>query len=63
VRPIREALPGVDITVDGGINPDNASTAVRLGTTTLVAGTALFRSPDMRQAVERLRHTELSAQR
>jgi len=60
VRHIRTALPEIDITVDGGINPENAPAAVNLGATTLVAGTALFRSADMGRAVAMLRQAKLS---
>jgi ribulose-phosphate 3-epimerase len=43
------------IEVDGGINHRTAPQALAHGANVLVAGTALFRAPDMAQAVEALR--------
>ncbi|MBI2095184.1 MAG: ribulose-phosphate 3-epimerase [Candidatus Omnitrophica bacterium] len=61
---LREVLPKIgelrrvfsgDIQVDGGINRETAKEAVRAGANVLVAGTAIFGRPDVRQAIEDLR--------
>ena len=60
---MREVLPKIaeirkifvkDIAVDGGVNPETARLAVAAGANVLVAGTAVFREPDARQAIQRL---------
>ena len=43
------------IQVDGGINQETALQSLAAGVDTLVAGTALFRSPDMAAAVRLMR--------
>lgn len=45
----------VEIEVDGGIHPGNAGEATALGATVLVAGSAIFGSPDRREAVAAIR--------
>ena len=40
--------------VDGGVEPGTARACVEAGAEILVAGTAVFRQPDRRQAIERL---------
>lgn len=61
---MREVLPKIselrssfdkDIEVDGGINKDTAKEAVAAGANVLVAGTAIFGRPDVKQAIEDLR--------
>lgn len=44
-----------DVQIDGGINPDNASTAVSAGANVLVAGSAVFGHRDPAAAIRRLR--------
>ena len=53
--------PGTWLEVDGGINERTAREAVRAGANCLVAGTYLFRAPDMAAAVLRLRSAEEAA--
>ncbi len=45
----------LDIEVDGGINADTARLTIDNGANVLVAGTSIFRAPDYRDAVSRLR--------
>lgn len=52
----------LEIQVDGGVGPENAQTCAQAGATALVAGTAVFQSPDpegtirlMRERAESLR--------
>ena len=44
-----------DIEVDGGINQETAGKVVQAGANVLVAGTAIFGKPDVKQAIEDLR--------
>ncbi len=46
---------GTDISVDGGVGPDNVKTLVAAGATTLVAGSTVFGQPDRAAAIDRLR--------
>ncbi len=46
----------VEIEVDGGIDDKTASSCRDAGATTLVSGSYLFKSPDMRQAIQMLKN-------
>ncbi len=48
-----------DITVDGGVSPDNAAALTEAGATTLVAGTSVFGASDRRRAIAELRRHAL----
>lgn len=57
---IREAaarlgISGLELEVDGGIDPTTAKAAVNAGATALVAGTSVFRAADRAAAIEALR--------
>ena len=45
----------IDLEVDGGINEETASQAIRAGADVLVAGTAVFKTQDYTGAIRRLR--------
>jgi ribulose-phosphate 3-epimerase len=45
----------IEIEVDGGINPETAKTCIAAGATVLVAGTAVFGTPDYAGNIARLR--------
>jgi ribulose-phosphate 3-epimerase len=45
------------IEVDGGINRETAALTIQAGADTLVAGTSVFRAPDMTTAIRELRRT------
>lgn len=49
-------LPPFDIEVDGGINEETGLLCVEAGANVLVAGSHLFKKPDLAQAVQTLRH-------
>ncbi len=49
----------IDITVDGGVGPDNAAELVNAGATTLVAGSEIFGRQDRRKATADLRRRAL----
>ncbi len=50
------------IEVDGGLNPFTTSQAVASGADIIVAGTSLFKNPDMSKGVEALRQAATEAQ-
>lgn len=45
-----------DIQVDGGINEETAEKSIKAGANVFVAGTYLFKAPDMRTAIQSLRN-------
>ena len=49
----------VEIAVDGGINVKTAPKVVEAGADVLVAGTAIFRKPDLKEAIRELREAAL----
>lgn len=59
IREIRRRIDAcgrkIDLEVDGGINQDTAREVIAAGADVLVAGTAVFKEKDYRQAIERLR--------
>ena len=57
ISAIRRHAPDLDIMVDGGINADTSCLAAQAGANQLVAGSYLFKQPDMATAVADLRRT------
>ena len=59
IRAIRERIGNcgraIDLEVDGGINAETAKQVIQYGADVLVAGTAIFREKDYREAIQRLR--------
>ena len=59
VRKLRQMLNErglqTDIQVDGGVTPDNAAQLIAAGATVLVAGSAVYKAPDMVNAIHSLR--------
>jgi len=45
----------LDVAVDGGVGPDNASALIEAGATTLVAGSSVYGQSDRRAALQTLR--------
>jgi ribulose-phosphate 3-epimerase len=45
----------IDLEVDGGINADTAKQVIAAGADVLVAGTAVFKEKDYKEAIARLR--------
>ena len=56
IRMLRDSGYTGWIEADGGIREDNVSLLVQAGLDVAVMGTALFKAPDMRGAVERMHH-------
>jgi ribulose-phosphate 3-epimerase len=55
IRDLRNAYPDVIISVDGGVNLDNASEIVDAGVNRLVSGSAVFESGDVVNTIEEFR--------
>lgn len=55
IRAVRALAPNLDVSVDGGIGVETAAACARAGANLLVAGTTLFRAPDMAAAIAALR--------
>lgn len=52
---VKIGRPELDIEVDGGINEGNVKQVISAGANVIVAGSAVFRSPNMKETIERLR--------
>ncbi len=52
---LRERRPGLDIMIDGGGNAETIPLSAKAGANMFVAGSYLFRQPDMKEAVASLR--------
>ncbi len=68
IREVREAAtaagrPDLLLMVDGGIDDANAARCAGMGANAFVAGTWLYRAPDMAAATERLREAAAAAYR
>jgi ribulose-phosphate 3-epimerase len=57
-RRIDDCGRAIDLQVDGGINPQTAPQVIAAGADVLVAGTAVFREKDYKQAIADLRGEE-----
>jgi len=55
IRKVRELGPRIDISVDGGIDGKTAPLTAAEGANILLAGTSLFRAPDMKEAIRTMR--------
>lgn len=55
IKELRKLRPNLDIEVDGGINLETAKLVKEAGANILVAGTAVFKSENRKQAIEELR--------
>lgn len=56
IKVIKELNPYIQIEVDGGINVSNAEKVKNAGATILVAGTAIFKASDRKDAIEKLKN-------
>lgn len=61
LRELRTRYPRLDIAVDGGIGDESAKRCAAAGANLLVAGTTLYRAPDMQAAMARMRALAASA--
>lgn len=52
---IKKHNPSCELEVDGGINVHNVADIVKSGASVIVAGSAIFKAPDVAQAIKELR--------
>ena len=52
---VKNGKPELDIEVDGGITEENVSDVISAGANVIVAGSTVFRAPDMAKIIARLR--------
>lgn len=55
IAEVRRRVPQLDLSVDGGINDENAAACARAGINIFIAGTHLYRQPDMAAGIRNLR--------
>lgn len=55
IKTLRMTWPDGNIEVDGGINPETSKKAINAGVNLICAGTYIFKSKDIKQAIESLR--------
>lgn len=55
ISDLRQKYPGAIISVDGGVNLDNARDLIENGVNRLVSGSAIFDSEDAKEAIEEFR--------
>ncbi|MDD2239911.1 MAG: ribulose-phosphate 3-epimerase [Kiritimatiellae bacterium] len=63
IAEVAQRLPHVDIAVDGGITADTGARCAAAGANVLLAGSFLFRAPDMRDAIADMRRKIESARK
>ena len=61
IAEVSEGLPQVDISVDGGINEETGAVCAKAGSNVLLAGSFLFKAPDMKSAIAGMRRQVGSA--
>ena len=62
IKALRAYAPSLDIMVDGGINFETAVTCAGHGANRFIAGSFMFRQPDMGEAVRRMRNSVMRGQ-
>lgn len=55
IKSLREIWPDSNIEVDGGINPETSKKTINAGANLICAGTYIFRSKDIKRAIEELK--------
>ncbi len=55
ISDLRDLYPNLSISVDGGVNFDNAADLISAGATRLVSGSAIFDSDDIAEAIDHLK--------
>jgi ribulose-phosphate 3-epimerase len=53
IKSLRARYPGVTISVDGGVNLENASKLIQAGADYLVVGSAIFKSENIEQTIKK----------
>lgn len=57
IQDLRKKYPTIPISVDGGVDFENASALVDAGATRLVSGSALYESEDIKEAIEEMQNS------
>lgn len=57
VRELRNRFPKKDLQVDGGVGPKTIDQCTKAGANVAVAGTAVFRADDVKQAISDMRYS------
>lgn len=57
IRDLRESYPGTAISVDGGVNFENAHDLVKAGVSRLISGSTIYDSENIKEAIEKLRNS------
>lgn len=57
INDLRNLYPDIPISVDGGVNFDNAADLISAGVTRLVSGSAIFESGDVAKALDDLKNS------
>lgn len=58
IREIKDMIsdyPNIELQVDGGVNPETAKMCINAGANVLVAGSAVFKTPDYKSNIDALR--------
>ena len=55
IHDLRQKYPGTIISIDGGVNFDNAKDLINDGVNRLISGSAIFESEDIKEAIEEFR--------
>ncbi len=61
IEALRRRAPGLDLSVDGGINGETARACAAAGANVLIAGTYLYKSPDMKSEVAKMQRDAAEA--
>lgn len=56
ISDLRNLYPNISISVDGGVNHDNASELISAGATRLVSGSAILESDDIARAIDDMKN-------
>ena len=56
IKTLRKLWPNGNIEVDGGMNPENAKKAIKAGANLICAGTYIFRSKNIAEAINNLKN-------
>lgn len=56
ISDLRDMYPNIQISVDGGVNQENASELISAGATRLVSGSAIFESGDVAEAIDHMKN-------
>lgn len=55
IKALRKLWPDGNIEVDGGINPETAKKTIKAGANLICAGTYIFKSKNIKEAIEKLK--------